>query len=495
MSKSARIIGLIALIVAASAALLWFLLPNRDRVDRPDELTLRMDSFAVNLFPPTLAEINSRRIGTLLHSPLVRMRDDGSLSAGVASAWVDNGLVWRFRIRPGARFSDGRPVTAADASASICRSMQPGTSWAWSLASIAQTKQGSVVRCDGLTVAGDELIIRQTIDVPWFEQAITGPAGWILPEDASARASYGNVPGAGRYKVEAVVPDSHVLLTAVDPRAGLPPIRFRYIADDSQAAALLRSGTLSSLYLQSPLLKSAVGAGGNRYHLVTRSFDRVRVLIINERRLAQRGFSSDQIRTFRDALDSGVDRQRLESISAGVAVGDARPLPIFGSLKRSPPPASATAALPATRLTILSEPDSFSDQIAAALPSSVGPVRLEPRALEKGALIGALVEGNFDIVSIVLEATMHSPKFWSSFFEPEGAFVAFGMPIAGAGDIDFTQPDAVSRLDALLTARSNWVVLLREQRVDAVSDSLVGLAFTPSGQDDLAEITLRPPTD
>lgn len=480
--------------IALAGLALWFLWlsPRRDQGRVPSELTFRIDSFAINLYPPTLAEINSRRIGTLLHAPLVRIREDGSLTPAIASSWSDEGLVWRFRIRPDARFSDGRPITAADASASLCRAMQPGSSWAWSLKSIAQTGQGEKVRCDGLTVEGDQLVVRQTVDAPWLEQAIAGPAGWILPADASAGAAYGTVPGAGRYKVESIVPDSHVLLAPVDRNSGTPPIRFRYVADDNQAAALMRQNSLSSLYLQSPLLKSAVPAASDSYRLTSRRFDRVRVLIINRSRLARLGFGPREIATFRDAFDTTIDRERIQRVSNGIAVADSRPLPIFGKLQRSRPDTAAVAALPRASLTVLSEPDSFSDQIAAALPARVGPVEFRQRPIEKGALIGALVADDFDIVCLVLEGTMHSPKFWSSFFEPQGAFVAFGTPVAGVEKIDFTAPDAVRTLDTLLTRDSNWIVLFRENRIDAISNSLAGMAYTPSGQDDLSSAMLRP---
>ncbi len=468
----------------------WVLSRHSDDPAAPAEITFRLDSFAINLFPPSLAEINSRRIGTLLHAPLIRLGESGAPTAALASSWSDEGLVWRFRMRPDARFSDGRPVTAADAAASICRSMQPGTSWAWSLNSIAHSRQGDRVRCDGLVVSGTELVVRQTFDAPWFEQAIAGPAGWVLPADANGRAAYGIVPGAGRYKIAAISPDSFVLLSSVD--AGLPPIRFRYVSDDSQAAALLRNGTLSSLYLQTPLLRAAAGTGGANYRVTTRDFDRIRVLIINPRRLSGLGFSPDQERSFRDAYDVAVDRRRLEILSAGIAVADPRPLPIFGLSRRQAPPASTVDSLPKATLTVLSEPDSFSDQIAAALPRSVGPVQLNYRSMDKGTLISSLVSGDYDVVSMVLEGTMHSPKFWSSFFEPEGAFVAFGTPVPGVESIDFAAEDALRQLDTLIAKNGNWIVLVRERRIDAVSNFLAGSSYTPSGQDDLHNVRLQP---
>lgn len=481
-------------VAALAISAVWLFPSPRDRGPGvAPELTFRIDSFSINLFPPTLVEINSRRIATLLNAPLIRMDENGAIAPSIAASWRKEGSTWRFKIAEGLQFSDGRPITAQDASASICRAMQPGTSWAWSLNSIAQTRQDDTVRCDGLSVSGNELIITQNFDAPWLEQALAGPAGWVLPKDADPRAGYGVVPGAGRYTVKEIAADSHVLLAPTDVKSGLPAVRFKYVADDSQAASLMKTGGLSSLYLQSPLLKAAVTAGNAQsFDLVSHRFDRVRVMIINEARLRSRGVPEPMIKVFRDALDTSIDRERLKLVSDGIAIPEAHPLPIFGSLVRSAPAAEAVNALPGLTLTVLSEPDAFSDQIAAALPKNVGPVHLTYRGLEKGAFLGALAKGDFDIGCLVLEATMHSPKFWASFFEPQGAFVAFGTPIRGAENVDFSKDDAVTQLDSLLTRESNWVLLFRENRIDAVNRSVSGLTYTPSGQDDLADVALKP---
>ncbi|WP_373491042.1 ABC transporter substrate-binding protein [Parasphingorhabdus sp.] len=489
----------IVLIVVGLAFLvaggLW-LLVKQQPVSREREITLRTESFALNLYPPLLAEINSRSISTLLHAPLIRMGGDGQLTPEVASEWSDDGLTWRFTIRPGAKFSDGSKLTAEDAAASICRTMQPGTSWAWSLGSIAQSADGDKVECDGVTFAGNELVIRQTYDAPWLAEALSGPAGWIIPKTVNAEASYGVVPGAGRYKVEQIVPDSFVLLSPVDSESGLASVRFRYVADDNQAAALMKNEKLSVLYLQSPLLKMAVKSSkGQNFELKSRAFDRVRILVINEASLRKKGFSEQQIKTFRDALDTKIDRDRLEEISDGIAIADSHPLPVFGQLVRSSPSLLDIESLPDVKLTVFSEPDAFSDQIAATLPKSVGPVKLAYRGMDKGSFIGALVGGDFDIACVILEATMHSPKFWASFFEPNGAFVAFGKPINGTESIDFTKAEAVYQLDALLQRDSNWIQLFRENRVDAIGNSITGLMFSPSGQVDFGAVKLDTAAD
>jgi ABC-type transport system substrate-binding protein len=493
-----NIVVLVAALCIAAVALVWLLTKKAPVGEAPHELTFRLDSFAISLYPPTLSEINSRRIDTLLHKPLVRMTQDGQLQPAIATSWKHDGSIWRFTIGTNNKFSDGKPVTPVDVVTSICRSMQPSSAWGWALTSIMGTHTGNRVSCDGITASGKEVIIRQSFDAPWLIQTLSGPAGWIIPAGADKGGPYGAVPGAGQYKVATVVPDSYVLLQPVDPASGLPPVRFLYVPDDVQAASLFKNGQLASLYLQSPILVKLLGnsadsgSAGTRYQFTTNAFDRMRILIVNEQRLATDGLSPSEIRTFRDALDVSIDRKKLEEVSAGLATGDAHVLPIFGSRVRSAPAQSDIDKLPALNLTIITEPDAYSDQIAATLPKHVGKIALTYRTLEKGLLINSIIKKDFDIGSIVIEATMHSPKFWTAFFDPNGAFVAFGNPVSGIEKLDLADSKSLDQLQELLADHGSWISLLREKRIDTVQPWLRGMRYNPSGQDDLNDVTIQP---
>ena len=62
-------------------------------------------------------------VSTLVHETLVRVDDDGFPSPGLAQGWTSaaSGREWTLRLRDGASFHDGRPVSAADAARSIRR--------------------------------------------------------------------------------------------------------------------------------------------------------------------------------------------------------------------------------------------------------------------------------------------------------------------------------------------------------------------------------------
>ena len=78
--------------------------------------------------PPTSMDPHFQNITTNanviehMFEPLVMRTADGKLAPGLAESWsLINGLTWEFKIRKGAKFSDGSPVTAADVVYSLDR--------------------------------------------------------------------------------------------------------------------------------------------------------------------------------------------------------------------------------------------------------------------------------------------------------------------------------------------------------------------------------------
>jgi oligopeptide transport system substrate-binding protein len=93
--------------------------------------TLRIGNHAepATLDPHRAEGVPERNIQRDLFEGLVRTAADGSLESGVASAWSisDDGLTYRFEIRPTARWSNGDPVTAEDFVFSFRRAVDPAT--------------------------------------------------------------------------------------------------------------------------------------------------------------------------------------------------------------------------------------------------------------------------------------------------------------------------------------------------------------------------------
>jgi len=456
-------------------------------------IRLRIPSFALSLHPLKMADVESRQIATLLHAGLVFQDDSGEVRPVLAESWIHSGNQWKFKLRSGVTFSDGTPVAPSDVVASICNAMQPSSSWAWALNNIRRepATDGKSVRCTGLGVSGErEVTITEDRPSPSFLDALSGPAGWILRSDAKEQP-YGVVPGIGPYKVKEIVADNRVVLMsrpggAIEPRLGA--VQFNYLPDDAVAASQFLTGRLDVLDLSSPQLVGLVvdpsahaPKGGGT--LQERSWDRVRIVIVNDKRLAQKGLTEAQIRQFINAFASAIDRKRIAGISKGTAIPLTSPFPPLPDIVV---PATAADGLPESDLTILSEPDAYSDLIAASLPKAIGSIKTDYKGVDKAVLIDSILRGDFDLVSILIEATMHSPDFWRSFFTPGNPFAAFGKPIEGMQAIDTQSTAGLRKAGKMIADHGNWVGVLQEHRLQAVRPGVVGILFSESGQTNYA---------
>lgn len=452
-------------------------------------LRLRTPSFALSLHPLKMSDVESRQIATLLHAGLIFQNDAGEVKPVLAALWTRSGNEWRFKLRPGIQFSDGTAVTATDVVNSLCNAMQPTSPWAWALQSItrAPAADGKSVKCTGVTAPSEnEISIVESKASSSLTDALSGPAGWILPSNAKEQA-YGVVPGIGPYRVKEVLPDNRVVLAAraggaIQP--GVETVQFIFIADDSIAASQFLTGQLDVIDLTSPQLIDMVvdtasqnPKGGGA--LQQRDWDRVRILIVNDKRLAKKGFAKPLVREFINAYASAVDRERIAALSKGTAIPMISPYPPMPDIK---PAAGKPGALPAARLTIVTEPDAYSDLIAASLPKAIGKVKVDYKGVDKAVLIDSLIKGDFDIASILIEATVHSADFWRSFFTPGNPFTVFGTPIEGMKNLDVETNEGKRQAGKLIAEEGNWIGVLRERRLQAAKPGVTGILFSASGQ-------------
>lgn len=503
MSKTLRWVVILAIVAVAAVWAIRYRKPAEapptpPTAARPAEpLHLRVQSFALSLNPLKLADVESRQVASALYVGLVIQNQDGSTEPAIAQSWSHDGLSWEFTIKPNLSFGDGEPLRDEDIVTSLCNSMQPSSPWAWALASIRHetAADSKSVTCSGISVSGaGKIRIEQSQDVPWFLDAIAGPAGWIVRSGAT-EAAYGVMPGLGPYTVKEVVADSRIVLqargsgSAVQPRA--PALQFDYLPDDAVAAEAFRSGRLQVLDLTSPQLVELLvdpASGGLKVPgtLTRHDWDRVRIAVINAKGLGSKGFGAAKARQFIEAFSAQTDRKRIAELSAGLGAPLYTPFPPVAP--GEPPQPAAGTGLPKARLTIITESDPYSDLIAASLPKSVGDVTLSYRGVEKGVLIQSLVQGDFDIASILIEATTHSPEFWKSFFAPGNPFTAFGTPVTGLDKVDVSTEAGVRQAAEMIARDGNWVGILKETRLQAVAPGITGVQFSPSGQTSFAQI-------
>jgi ABC-type transport system substrate-binding protein len=488
-----KLLGIVALIALLGLASYFFL--NRDRTSGESTVNLRLESFALSLTPSKLTDTESRRIATLLHLGLIRVDQDGLVRPGIAEKWEKAGGVNRFSLKANVTFNDGSPLTPEDVITSLCQSMQPASLYAWSLASIKHegAPDAKSVKCTGIRAVGSTIEIEESSPVPWLLEALSGPAGWIVKKGA-VPAEYGNIPGAGAYRLAEVRPDSQVVLKA-RANSALPAraasVTFNYIADDAVAATKFRSGELKVLELNSPnLIRSLDLSKVDEAQLKRATTDKLRVVVVGEEQLARKGLTAEQISTFKRALVSAIDRNKVATASFGLATSHEAPY-IAEAPAVEVVPLIDVSGLPKLKLTVISESDAFSDLIAATLPKAIGAIEIDYKGVDKGLLISSIVKREFDLASVVIEATLKAPVFWTSFFNPKSPFVAFGKPLPGT---EASNPSDSKKLGETLVRirhEGNWIGVARENKLVLTAKNVTGVRLTPAGQTSYEEIGLK----
>ncbi len=87
----------------------------KPRRPAPDEVVVAIENSPNSLDPRLGTDATSERIGGLLFDALVRKDEHFEMQPSLASNWSQpDPLTWIFHLRPGVRFSDGRPLTADD---------------------------------------------------------------------------------------------------------------------------------------------------------------------------------------------------------------------------------------------------------------------------------------------------------------------------------------------------------------------------------------------
>ncbi len=91
--------------------------------------------------PSAKDESFTNRANAEILEGLVRFDADGRLAPGLADRWeTPDEQTYAFRIRPGLRFSDGSPLTAADAAASLLANIRKGWPTAGYLRNVASVE-------------------------------------------------------------------------------------------------------------------------------------------------------------------------------------------------------------------------------------------------------------------------------------------------------------------------------------------------------------------
>jgi peptide/nickel transport system substrate-binding protein len=183
-----------------------------------------------------------------LHDAMVKPMPGQPLAPSLAESWSlsDDGLIYEFVLRKGAKFHNGDAVTAEDVKFSFER--YRGTSY-----SVLKDRMAAVETPDPQRV-------RFKLKQPWpdfltFYASATG-AGWIVPKkyvEKVGEDGYKKAPvGAGPYKFVSFIPGVELTLEAFDQYWRKTPsvkrLVFRAIPDESTRLAALKRGDVDIVY-------------------------------------------------------------------------------------------------------------------------------------------------------------------------------------------------------------------------------------------------------
>ncbi len=170
-----------------------------------------MSSAPEALDPRFTTSAVATRLAALVAAPLFVIGDDlRPTPLLAASADHPDPLTWIVKLKPGARFHDGAPLTARDV--------------VWTFSSMKDPAVGSphAAKLQHVTgvVAEDELTVRFVLDAPYPPLLVDMNAYGILEERACARApdACRDAPmGAGPYAVSRALDENETLVLAADP--------------------------------------------------------------------------------------------------------------------------------------------------------------------------------------------------------------------------------------------------------------------------------------
>src|SRR5438270_6826831 len=223
--------------------LLWtfLLLPGLSCYSKPDANTLVMliESSPTNLDPRIGIDAQSERIDNLIFDDLLSRGDDLNVAPGLAERWeMPDPLTFNFHLHRGAKFHDGRPLTARDVK--------------WTFDSLLQRKIRSTKAAVYKFV--DHIDAPDDATVVFHMKEPDATLLWNLSDGAMGMVPYASVDeitlhpiGSGPFKFVSAETDREVVLERNDDywreKAKVGRVRFAVVPDETTEALELRKGS------------------------------------------------------------------------------------------------------------------------------------------------------------------------------------------------------------------------------------------------------------
>ncbi len=248
-----------------------------------------------SLDPALSTDVPTGEMVTLAYDGLTQFDADGRLLPGLADRWTAgqdaSGRKYVFHLRPGAKFHDGTPLTAAAVRASLLRVLSPATKGGrpWPLYPIAGAEAyaaGRVADVSGITVLGDSSVaFTLTEPLAIFPKFLAMPVASVVPAPPPGDLAQRAV-GTGPWRFVAWQHDDYLLFAPNPNYWGDAPagdtLTVRIIPEPLTRAAEFEAGRLS--VIEVPFGETARWRRERPDQLVEKPALRVVYVALNNRR-------------------------------------------------------------------------------------------------------------------------------------------------------------------------------------------------------------------
>lgn len=238
---------------------------------------------------------------------LATINENMEIVPQLSDSWeVIDPLTWKFHIRQGVKFSNGKELTPEDVKKSIERAVS------------MDDRAKANAKLDSITVDGEYIIYKTTEPYSSLLENLTEPLFSIIDTDQSDEDIAKAPIGTGPYAIVSFTPQEEIKLEANKEywggTPGLDTISVKIIPDDDARLLALQSGDIQ---MAQRLGATALSILKDDADYTIKEVESLRVLYLAFNHNNE--FFSD-IRV-REAISSAIDREKLTTVAAGEPAG------------------------------------------------------------------------------------------------------------------------------------------------------------------------------
>ena len=223
----------------------------------PGFLYLRLSSDITTLDPAMIVDVSGGAVSARIFNGLVRFDEESKVIPDLADSYSisRDGKRYRFSLRKGVRFHNGREFTAKDVKYSFERVLNPNTrsprTWLFDrILGAREFMNGASPDVRGIRVLNDYTVeIEITEPFGPFLNLLAMPSACIVPSDEAVKEGFSSNPvGTGPFTVKEWKRGRELILSAsedyFDKRPKIKGIVYRVIPEELTAIAEFESGNL-----------------------------------------------------------------------------------------------------------------------------------------------------------------------------------------------------------------------------------------------------------